>query len=284
MNETIQDEAELEVAPILFAEFLETQPPNSPRDVSDVREAVQGRWFVSTPDLQLHCSDVACGGTRFFEFRGNSPYFHTQSDNFFLKYVCRNCDESFKTFAIDITVQSGTRGVVTKYGELPTFGPPTPSRLISLVGPDRDAFLKGRRAEIQGLGIGAFAYYRRVVENQKDRIIDEILRVSTHLGAKAELKKAFENAKKEIQFTKAIELVGGAIPPSLLINGHNPLTLLHKALSKGLHAKSDADCLSLATSIRIVLEELTERSAAAMKDHAELRAALSTLMNDDLLT
>jgi hypothetical protein len=36
----------------------------------------------------------------------------------------------------------------------------------------------GRRAENQGMGIGAFAYYRRVVENQKNRIIAEIKRVA----------------------------------------------------------------------------------------------------------
>ena len=42
---------------------------------------------------------------------------------------------------------------------------------MKLVGPDRDDFLKGRRCENQGLGVGAFIYYRRVVENQKNRIL-----------------------------------------------------------------------------------------------------------------
>jgi len=46
--------------------------------------------------------------------------------------------------------------------------------VITLIGPDREIFLRGRRAENQGLGIGAFAYYRRVVENQKGRIITQI--------------------------------------------------------------------------------------------------------------
>jgi hypothetical protein len=30
-----------------------------------------------------------------------------------------------------------------KIGELPIYGPPTPARLISLIGPDREIFLKG---------------------------------------------------------------------------------------------------------------------------------------------
>jgi hypothetical protein len=69
-----------------------------------------------------------------------------------------------------------------------------------------------------------------------------------------------------------------AIPQTLLINGQNPLTLLHSALSEGLHAKSDEDCLELATSIRLVLMELAERIATALKDEAELRNAVNRLL------
>ena len=39
--------------------------------------------------------------------------------------------------------------------------------------------MKGRRCGNLGLGIGAFVYYRRVVENQKSRILDEIIKVIT---------------------------------------------------------------------------------------------------------
>ncbi len=282
MTESTDSGTEDKPAPMLFAEFLESQPPNSPRPLSDVRIAHQnGFWYVKTPDLQLHCSSEACGGTRFFAFQGSAINFADKSKDIFLDYVCRNCNKSWKTFALALSSSGGPGGQGVKYGELPPFGPPTPSRLISLVGSDRDAFLKGRRAEVQGLGIGAFVYYRRVVENQKNRILDEILRVARHVGIKEDALATLEVAKKETQFTKAIDLAGAAIPPSLLINGHNPLSLLHKALSKGLHAQSDDDCLALATSIRLVLEELTERSAAAMKDHAELRAALGMLMKGE---
>ena len=153
----------------------------------------------------------------------------------------------------------------------------TPSRLISLVGPDRDAFLKGRRSENQGLGIGAFAYYRRVVENQKVRLIDEIIRVAERTNAARTTIETLQAARDERQFSKAVELVRDSIPASLRIGSHSPLTLLHSALSEGLHAQTDEQCLELATSVRVILEELTERIAAALKDHAELQSALSRL-------
>ena len=60
-----------------------------------------------------------------------------------------------------------------------------------------------------------------------------------------------ETAKVENQFSRALESVKDAIPPALLINGHNPLTLLYSALSGGLHGKSDEECLELAHAVRV---------------------------------
>ena len=208
----------------------------------------------------------------------------------FLRYICRNCGVTTKTYALTLTPiltqAKGGRGVVltedahaTEFGELPPFGPPVPARLISLVGPDCDAYLKGRRPENQGLGIGAFAYYRRVVEEQKTRLIDEIIRVAERTQAPADMVETLKAARGETQFSKAVDAIKGAIPESLKIDGHNPLVLLHRARSEGLHAQTDEQCLKLASSIRVVLEELADRAATALKGHAELRSAISRLMN-----
>ena len=88
-----------------------------------------------------------------------------------------------------------------------------------------------------------------------------------------------EAAKNKNQFSKAVESIKHTIPQVLLIDGHNPLTLLHSALSEGLHAKTDEECLELATSIRVVLTELVERMSTALKDTAELKTAVSRIIN-----
>ena len=186
-----------------------------------------------------------------------------------------------KTFSL-AAVRDGfseTSGNCYKFGENPEYGPPTAARLIKLIGPDRDIFLKGRRCENQGLGIGAFVYYRRVVENQKNRILGEIVTVAKKLGAATEAIQELEAAKAETQFSKALASVKDSIPQTLLINGHNPLKLLHSALSDGLHDRDDAHCLTLASSIRVVLAELSERLSQALKDEVELNKALSHLLN-----
>ncbi len=69
-----------------------------------------------------------------------------------------------------------------------------------------------------------------------------------------------------------------AIPESLLINGQNPILLLHGALSEGIHALSDEECLSIASSVRVVLVELSDRLSQSLKDEAELTRALAVIM------
>ena len=280
MSEESPADEEVVTEPIGLAEFLEAVPPGAVRHIEALRAIRSGTLYLLTPDIQLHCGSEHCGGPRFFSYRGQALLFGGRMVNAFLRYACRNCNSSFKTFAVLAeSDELETSGKAIKFGELPVFGPPTPSRLVSLVGPDRDAFLKGRRAENQGLGIGAFAYYRRVVENQKNRLLDEIIRVAERVRSDASTIDALNAAKAENQFAKAVALAKDAIPASLLIDGHNPLTLLHSALSEGLHAQTDEECLEVAASVRVILQELTERTASALKDHAELKSALSRLLS-----
>lgn len=268
-----------------FAEFLVSTPPGVKAHVSNVRavRVPMGPGFaelVAAPTIQLHCGFESCGGLRFFALSGSRPDFRQAAARVFLTYVCKNCGKTSKTYALWLVAAPGKEaGLATKYGELPPFGPPTPPRVISLIGPDRDAYFKGRRAENQGLGIGAFAYYRRIVEEQKSRLIDEIIRVAERTGAPDPMIATLKAARDETQFSKAVDTIKDGIPDSLKIHGHNPLVLLHSALSEGLHAQTDEECLELASSIRIVLEELAERAAIALKDHAELKSAVTRLLN-----
>jgi hypothetical protein len=272
-------------AMLQFSRFLETHPPGPPVVVGDLLEnKVEGSLrsvILSRPELTLHCTNPRCDGLRVFRcVSGEITVRSNQRRNDFVTYLCSNCQESIKTFAIQFkpTVTNNSRnGEILKFGEDPPLGPPTPSKLISLIGPDHDLFLNGRRCEVQGLGIGAFTYYRRVVERQKNRIIGEIRRVAEKIGVQPNVLGVLDAALAENQFKRAFELAREAIPESLLVGGHNPLTLLHSALSDGIHDKTDAACLELATHIRVVLADLSERMAQALKDDAELAKAVAAL-------
>jgi hypothetical protein len=268
-----------------LVDFLENMSPGQLVGISDLAEMKadyngRKRPVFRTPEIMLNCPNEACNGNRFF--RPIKEYDEVLSEkayeHFYVSYICSNCQKYVKTFSLAAKLVASTvHGECFKYGEFPPFGPPTPSRLISMIGPDRDLFLKGRTCENQGLGIGAFTYYRRVVENQKNRILSEILKVAEKVHEKEDVVVALKAAIEETQFSKSLKSVKDHIPQSLLIDGHNPLLLLHDALSSVIHEKTDEESMEIASSVRIVLGELAERISQALKDEAELKKALNTL-------
>jgi hypothetical protein len=271
--------------PTTVAQFFESTPPGqevySEAFAKHIGTGVGNeRRLLHVPEIKLFCDDDACNGVRFFSSSQVPILKPDELSEHFITFRCRNCARTTKRFAFfAVLYKDGKNGTLFKLGEYPPFGPPTPSRVTSLVGSEREYFFKGRRSESQGLGIAAFAYYRRVVENKKTEIIEEILRVARKVAASPDVIGDLEAAKVETQFSTAIEKVKHGVPESLQINGQNPLRLLHSALSEGLHAQTDAQCLELAQSIRVVLTELVERIAGALKDEKELNDAVSRLLS-----
>ena len=264
-------------------EFFEDVLPGQIVKINDLAEKT-GDYVGSNdfllPELVLHCKSDSCNGFRLFRNTTSHELTAETTKDLFVHFQCKNCSEEKKKYAILAYLGKDRKnGFLYKYGESPEFGPPTPSKVVSILGDEKEYYFKGRRSENQGLGIAAFGYYRRVVEHQKNKIFDEIIRTvqkvePTNSALLAEL----QEAKKEIQFSKAVDSIKQGIPQTLLIDGHNPLTLLHSALSDGLHAKTDEECLEFATSIRVVLTDLVERMSNAVKDTAELKSALSKLL------
>jgi hypothetical protein len=280
MSDGATDSADTEAAePISMQEFLQSVPPNEERYISGCIRTGVSPMVYSTPDLTLFCADPICDRPQTFRCIDNS--FPLGLKDFIVHYECRNCGHSKKAFAIrrlGKAPKSQADGTLLKIGEEPAFGPPLPARLQRLVQSDRDFLLKGFQSEIKGFGIGAFAYYRRVVEDGKDQLIDQIIKVCRNTPGGEKFIDGLESAKKQIQFTQAIEQIADAIPDSLRIKSHNPLTLLHSAISKGLHSDSDQGCLEAAQAIRAVLAAFAERLSQLLKEDAEVTEAVKKLL------
>lgn len=262
-----------------FKTFLETTPPYSQFDIVDLGDKKSGFYEISRPDIILYCGSDECNGDRYFRSHQYKQIILEDENiaQIFLKFACSNCKKSVKTYALRVQKKFEAKGIAIKIGEFPQYGSPTSSKLIKLIGPDRDLFLKGRKSENQGLGIGAFTYYRRVVENQRNRIIDEIIKVAKSINSDSAVIQTLENAKNENQFKNSIDMLKDVIPSTLSIQGHNPLTLLYSALSEGIHTRSDDECLKSANAIRVILVELTEKINVALKDQNEINAALNQI-------
>ena len=265
--------------------FLESTPPNVPVCIPGLAKENLPTEFLdmksweivgSGPShLDLHC-DVDDGVRRFSAAENNS----FDSGYKFLEYVCKDCGKFGKTYALlTILPYIGGNGIpeLMKLGEYPPFGAPISARIQKLLGKDDlELYRQGSRSEAQGLGIGAATYFRRIVESHWKLLVTELRQAAEKLGH-ADL-AVFDEALQETQFSVAVDKLKDAIPDKLLIlNGDNPLTVLHSPLSVQLHGMTDEKCLQQAADIRTVLNALLENIADVLKDQEGLKSSANRL-------
>lgn len=170
-------------------------------------------------------------------------------------YKCVHCGEHRRYFLLSVDKSEGT---VQKVGQWPAWDIGISKSLARRLGKHAPIFKHGLISESQGYGIGAFGYYRRIVEEVIDQLLADI-REMIPAKERARYTKALQRvAETRVTETK-IKLVKDLLPDSLRPDGVNPLAALHNALSEGLHAKDDKECLKIAETIRSILAFLTSQ-------------------------
>jgi hypothetical protein len=235
-------------------------------------------------EIRVHCGCERCGGIR--------RHSKTTSDNFrngdttygFAVYRCTDCTTTEKIIIVKAMrpADKANSGTCIKIYQEPPFGEPIPKGLFHVIGEaNREHFLQARRSIARGLGIGAYSYYRRNVENTKFDLVDSILEVAAATNAPLAQIELLKKAQLERQFSKALSILTdvSAIPPILLIDGHNPLSLLHDLLSEGIHELCDAECLQRAREAEVILCEIADRMRIAMTERKEVKAAMKSIMS-----
>jgi hypothetical protein len=170
-----------------------------------------------------------------------------------LKYDCSGCFQ--EQFLCWIEVNTSEKWI-RKVGQVPPWSKNPDSNLTKLISSHRDYYRKGLACESHSYGIGAYSYYRRIVEE----VIDDLLNSIEDLIEPSE-KETYSNALNEVKNTivakEKIALVKDLLPSVLRPEDLNPLSILHSSLSDGIHNESDEKCLESAQHIREVLEFLT---------------------------
>lgn len=266
---------------ITLKALLESSPPGV---IFHVR--CEQRSALNLIPIEAYCDEPRCEKTMIFD---SVPSYREQLStedltDAILTYRCRHCATRMRWFAllfgstfVDANEMTWIRAM--KFGEHPPPGPLLSKGLLRLAKGDRSLWLSGRRCENLGLGIAAYAYYRRVIERQKTQLFDRLIEVCKAVEPRSPLIGELERAKGETQFTKAIESIHTAVPQAMLFQGHNPLRLLHSALSDGLHSRTDAECLALAKSIRTLMSRTVELMDSVLAEDAEVAEALKQLVN-----
>lgn len=178
---------------------------------------------------------------------------------FRMVYLCVHCQKFERVFYVKVDEK---KQWLMKVGQYPAWEVKGDPNIESLLGKHAGYYRKGLICESQGYGIGAFGYYRRIVEEVIDGLLDEIAELLSDTELE-EYRDALAETKKTIVTQEKIALVKDLLPTILRPEGMNPLSALHSALSEGLHAESDEDCLEYAENCREILLFLVNQVAAS---------------------
>lgn len=169
-----------------------------------------------------------------------------------LRYRCAHCERNYRFFMIKIDKK---REYIFKVGQFPPWDIGISKDLRSFLGKVEKIYKNGKICESQGYGIGAFAYYRRVIEEVIMDLLDSISTIVIEED-RDKFNKFLEKAKTSKNASNKIALVKDLLPDSLKVDEFNPLKTLYDTLSEGIHEKSDEKCLEYSKLIRSCLEYL----------------------------
>lgn len=199
-----------------------------------------------------------------------------------LRYVCSACEKGIFVFLVNFGFRkSDNEGYyqiyLEKVGQIPAWSIEMDAELESLLGDHADLYKKGLTCESQGYGIAAFSYFRRITENIIDGLLDSVEELLT-----GEEKTTYHAALLEVKKTRVtqekIDLVKELLPSSLRPNGYNPLGVLHSALSEGLHAETDEECLEYADAIKKTLVFLVNRLVRTKAEDVSFTEGMKKLL------
>jgi hypothetical protein len=160
---------------------------------------------------------------------------------------------------------------IMKAGQFPPWGPPKSKRLRKVLAQEGlELYQKGVACLREGRGIGAAAYFRRLIENRVDeilRVVDETARLDGDEEAVAKVKSARERREAADKVSIAAE----AVPARLRPGNMNPLKTFYGILSGPLHTEPEADASKTAEMVLRAITYVFENWEASLEEDKAYR-------------
>lgn len=109
-----------------------------------------------------------------------------------------------------------------------------------------------------GLGIGAYAYCRRIVEKELLHIA-KFVKENSKDEDRIKIEEILDSYNKDQKANVLYENIFHYLPSSIKHLGNNPLEILYKTTSKGLHELTEDKCLEDAKKMNTLLEFVIEK-------------------------
>jgi hypothetical protein len=263
----------------LIKEFLETIPLYTWREYSRKGFFRSNLWIEAIDDYCENCEQIR----PFHDMkpRGSgvppgAPTPKLQTERAYFTFKCVTCKKAERVFLVEQIITDDTVKI-QKYGELPRRRFKRDRVTEKFFKKDLEDYEKAVICLSHGYGIASFAYFRRIVENNIQRILDEVLEDANATGHASALVASINELKKESPMSDRIKIANQALPSHLIPNGFNPLGALYQALSEGVHNLPDEICLQKAESVNSCLAFLISELASRKESRAKFKATLAKL-------
>jgi hypothetical protein len=219
--------------------------------------------------LRMYCDHEKCRAETWWDVGYDELYFESSDLIQKRSYTCRNCGVSNQHYQL-IWKENKDFNILLKVGQWPPLTIEPSPELANALGPeDTELYKKGLIDFNFGHGIGAVGYFRRVLENKINALLDMIAEAARNANVASEHLTQIEAVKQSHRVEERIAIASQILPAHLKPGGHNPLDKLYAPLSAGLHGESDDECLTIFSEARFVFEylfkNLTESNEEARK-------------------
>jgi hypothetical protein len=239
-----------------------------------LRIRTTGMTVPMPADIEYHCA--VCGKDRHFATSGSRPFpfarpsvslrrgDHStgrEQNLLTLKrelhfYKCSACEYQL-TFFMEL---DHYYGFIRKIGQAPPFAISAPRDIKEYLGnEDTDRYEKAMLCMSVNQGLGACAYFRRILENQINPMLELQLEIARGEGASAEELAKIEEAIQSKAFDKKASLIQGLVPKDVMSAGLNPIKTVYDLYSEGLHGKTEEECTDIAVQLQQVFIFLARR-------------------------
>ena len=247
--------------PNAYIDFLESQPLYTwkkmvlPKQIHSLEES----------NIEMFCK--TCKNDRTFKIHDKN-FGLLESRHFQSLYICTHCENDIQLFYLQSDIGNNR---IRKVGQSPPISIKIDNELRTFLGDENIVlYNNGRRNEIYGYGIGAFVYYRRIIENKINDLLDLMKSI---VDEPARIEEAIKTRRMEDK----IQIVYNDLPEMLYVDGSNPLKLLYELLSGGIHGKTDQECAENAKVIRKAFDFLIKAMDNLRRQKEDYSAAIKEL-------
>lgn len=258
-------------------DFLETVPLYSWREFSKPQINRSSLWINEIDAYCEHCKQPRPFQDHRSRGIGSGMAAKALSTGHsYFEFTCVSCHKDQHMYLVQQIVDENTIRM-QKYGELPRKHLDRDPLLQKFFSHDSDCYEKAVVCLANGYGIAAFAYMRRIIENNISDLLDILKEDVEKSDGDSKILEMLAELKKESPMGDKTKIANTALPSYLVPSGLNPLGRLYQVLSEGVHNYSDESCLERANTVLACLKYLISELATRRKNRDSFKALVGNL-------